>query len=260
MRRDDIRVGELHELHRDLRRFRVGFRPWRELLRPEDRALGRALHAELGIFARACGKVRDIDVARTQVDYWVAQKAPGAGSLAEWRARLSARARRGRELLARVARVLVREGRIRGLKFLLERILPSHLQTRWAKRFARTAAELRDQIRTALQRTRARPTVVNFHRLRKYVRGMRILRDSGVFEGSTAYPARTRRLLLSIGKLHDLELLLARNLADNGSRRLQRWKRERWRERDGRLRELSSILTEPALEGELSRLEVGVRV
>ncbi|MCI4345770.1 MAG: CHAD domain-containing protein [Thermoplasmata archaeon] len=254
-----IRPGELHRLHRSLRRLRLCARTWRELIGPDGRALGRALLLDLGSFTRACGKVRDLDVAAALTSRSIPRRTPDSEKLAAWRKSLRSDASRGRRTLSRVARILVGESRIRGLTALVRRIGSTSLESRWFDSFTRTASRLCTQARTALRRAQRNPTMGRLHDLRRRVRSLRLLGELGIASSSALSLPALRRLLASIGEFRDLQLLLVGGSRLPTARAPTGWLIARRNDCRRFQQKIADRLGRRTIEAELSRLDSTVQ-
>jgi CHAD domain-containing protein len=206
----------LHNLHRELRRIRAWLRPWRGVPRPGERELYRAIDRDLRAFARACGEVRDLDVAGSLLR----RDTRGVKrEVLKWhRIGLASAAGHGRRRLRKLAKVLLQGHRLRALAGLISKAPAARLQPKWASSL--TLAKQRFQVRagSALRHLRHRPSVGALHQLRKSVRCIRLLDEAGRRErAGTSQPA-LQRLLSRIGELHDLDLLLRRISRRKGSK------------------------------------------
>jgi CHAD domain-containing protein len=205
---------ELHQLHRGLRRLRLGIGLWTRVLPLRDREVGRLLERRTKRLARLVGEVRDRDIVLALFE---AIPGPGAEPAETERyhrflARLRDDARTGRELL----RASLRTERDAGL-FVEIRSLLQHSPS------PRGATELRAlisgesgahhaRVRRAHRKASRRPTAERLHRLRIRLRQLRHANELIRLVDPRAplrIPNSYRRLQDHIGQLHDLDVALA---------------------------------------------------
>jgi CHAD domain-containing protein len=206
---------QLHRLHADLRRLRVGFRLLRSLEPAAARPRLKVLDRRLAEIARRVGEVRDRDVllgllggAEEALRGPASSPAPG-DPLPELLLRLKDDARIGRELIRAYVRTEKDSGLFDELGHLLE-VTPSlgALATFPRAELDRVGRPL---VRAA-RKARRRLTRGRAHALRVRLRRMRhLLELLGPIPGARGgrYPDRLVRLQRLLGQLHDRD-----NLAD----------------------------------------------
>jgi CHAD domain-containing protein len=204
----------LHGLHREMRRLRHALAIWERVLAPRQRELLRPLDRRLKRLARLVGRVRDRDVVLALLDGATLPK-PGradAPLVTRLRTRLRDDARTGRELL----RVFLRSERdahlFEGLREGLE--LPSRPRAGEKLReiFDDEQDRRHDGVRSAHRRARRHPSSARLHRLRIQVRRLRHLSEVRTRLDGTqlaVLPPSARRLQSRLGRLHDLDVVLA---------------------------------------------------
>lgn len=203
----DPSVERLHRLHAALRRLRVEYRLWRELLPAAAAQRAVAFDRRLAEVARRVGEVRDADV-----QLQLLEAAPDAARSpddppAEHLGRLRDDARIGRELVRAYLQAELHAGLFDGLRTMLD-VAPTRTAL---DRFPEAALErMRRRLLRSLRRARARLSPQRAHFLRLRLRRSRYLMD---FLGSFpelsrgAFPDRLVRLQRLLGRLHDLDLL-----------------------------------------------------
>ncbi len=204
----------LHELHREMRRLRHALALWVEVLGARQRDLVRPLDQRLKRLARLIGRVRDRDVV---LDLLEGGSLPrpvreDAALVARLRARLRDDGRTGRELL----RVFLRSERdahlFEGLRESLE-LTPRAGSGNQLAALLEEEVDRRDaRVRAAHKKARQRPTSNRLHRLRIQVRRLRHLsevRSRLDGAGRDGFPPAARRLQARLGRLHDLDVVLA---------------------------------------------------
>lgn len=204
----------LHELHREMRRLRHALALWMELLPSRQRALIRPLDRRLKRLARLVGRVRDRDVVLGLLEGGslprpVREDVPRVARL---RARWRDDARTGRELL----RVYLRSERdahlFEGLRELLELPTRPAAGSLLGTILVEEQERRHDRVRAAHRKARRKPTADRFHRLRIQVRRLRHLNEvRSRLDGLTLarFPPSARRLQEQLGRLHDLDVVLA---------------------------------------------------
>ena len=204
----------LHQLHREMRRLRHALSIWERLLTTRHRALVRPLDRRLKRLARLVGRVRDRDVMIELIEgpSLPRPSGPDVEAVARLRARLRDESRTGRELLG----VFLRSERdahlFEGLREGLE------LRTRGASGAHLThllndeQARRHDDVRVAHRKARRRPNSARLHRLRIQVRRLRHLAEVRTRLDPTdpeTFPPAVRRIQTRLGRLHDLDVVLA---------------------------------------------------
>jgi CHAD domain-containing protein len=204
----------LHQLHREMRRLRHALGIWQRLLSARDRTLVRPLDARLKRLARLVGRVRDRDVMLGLIEGGSLPKPSGrdAWAVARLRSRLRDDARTGRELL----RVYLRSERdshlFEGLRESVDFVPRRGAAPQLADVLKEEQVERHYDVRTAQRRARKRPSSGRLHRLRIEVRRMRHLSEVRRRLEPTnrlAFPTAVRRLQSRLGRLHDLDLVIA---------------------------------------------------
>ena len=224
----------LHALHRELRRLRHALAIWERVLAARPRELVRPLDQRLKRLARLVGKVRDRDVVLRLLEGPTLPRPvrEDASLVARLRARVRDDARTGRELL----RVFLRSERdahlFEGVREILE--LPSRPRAgaRLGKILEEEARLRHERVRAAHRKARKRPSSSRFHRLRIQVRRLRHLSEvRSRLDGAQLkeFPTEARRLQTRLGRLHDLDIVLAELDDDLGS---TEWARALRRERN----------------------------
>ncbi|HTW40569.1 MAG TPA: CHAD domain-containing protein [Thermoplasmata archaeon] len=204
----------LHQLHREMRRLRHALGIWQRLLSARDRALVRPLDARLKRLARLVGRVRDRDVMLDLIEGGSLPKPSGrdAWAVARLRSRLRDDARTGRELL----RVYLRSERdahlFEGLRESVDFTPRRGAAPQLAEVLREEQSERRADVRSAQRRARKRPSSNRLHQLRIEVRRLRHLSEVRRRLQPTnriAFPSTVRRLQSRLGRLHDLDLVIA---------------------------------------------------
>ena len=204
----------LHVLHREMRRLRHALGIWERVLSARDRALVRPLDARMKRLARLVGRVRDRDVMLDLIEGGTLPTPTGAdvGAVARLRAKLRDDARTGRELL----RVYLRSERdshlFEGLRECVDFVPRRGAAPQLAAVLDEEQAELRADVRAAHRRARKRPSSNRLHQLRIEVRRLRHLgevRRRLDPKNRPAFPAAVRRLQSRLGRMHDLDLVIA---------------------------------------------------
>jgi len=244
----------LHCLHRDLRRLGVGLSIWQELLARRDRELLRPLDARLRRLSQLVGRVRDRDIAIGLLERSDGKAYPPREirRLERYRTRLRDDARTGRELL----RAFLRAERDAHLFDRVQESFHAPLPARRAadlpRLLARSHEENRDRLEKAHRRARRRPSIGRLHRLRIRVRGVRHLSEISTKvlpEEAAPFPAVLRQLQGDLGRLHDLDVVLAgleREIRSTAWAAALRKKRRRQRRRIVDRLEEGPLLAAPA--------------
>lgn len=203
---------DLHRLHREMRRLRHALAIWEDVLPKRQRELIRPLERRLKRLARLIGRVRDRDVVLALLEGPTLPRPAReeAALVARLRARVRDDARTGRELL----RVFLRSERDAHLFEGLREGLELPLRRRADVRAALDEEQERrhDLVRAAHRDARHRPTSTRLHRLRIRVRRFRHLTEVRTrIDGRTlaTIPGSVRRLQGELGRLHDLDVVLA---------------------------------------------------
>jgi CHAD domain-containing protein len=206
---------QLHRLHTDLRRLRVGFRLLRSLEPAAARPRLKVLDRRLAEIARRVGEVRDRDVllgllaGAEEVDRASASSPVPGDPLPDLLLRLKDDARIGRELI----RAYVRTEEDSGLFDELGRLLEVAPTLGALATFPRAELDrVGRPLGRATRKARRRLTRGRAHTLRVRLRRMRYLLELlGPVPGATQrrYPDRLVRLQRLLGQLHDRD-----NLAD----------------------------------------------
>jgi CHAD domain-containing protein len=242
----------LHDLHRELRRIRAWLRPWRGLPRPGERELYRAIDRDLQAFSRACGELRDFDVAGSLLLHGL--RGVKKDLLRSPRIALAAEARRGRKRLRKLAKILLGGHRLPALASLLARGPTARLQPKWASNLSRVRHRLQLRAGSALRRVRRHATVAALHQLRKCVRSLRLLDESGRQDRGGAPRPALHRLVARIGELHDLDLLLRRISSRKGFNADYSWSRKLSELRSLAKRKAITCLDDPGVLREMQSL------
>jgi CHAD domain-containing protein len=204
----------LHQLHREMRRLRHALGIWQRLLAARDRTLVRPLDARLKRLARLVGRVRDRDVMIDLIEGGTLPTPTGrdAWSVARLRARLRDDARTGRELL----RVYLRSERdshlFEGLREAVDFVPRRGAGSQLASVLEDEQKERRSDVRSAHRRAKKRPSSNRLHQLRIEVRRLRHLGEvrRRLEPGARAvFPSSALKLQARLGRLHDLDLVLA---------------------------------------------------
>ncbi len=224
----------LHELHREMRRLRHAIAIWERVIAAGPRELARPLDQRLKRLARMVGKVRDRDVVLHLLEGPTLPRPvrEDAALVARLRARVRDDARTGRELL----RVFLRSERdahlFEGFRGLLELRLRPRAGERLGEILEDEETRRDSRVRTAHRKARKRPSSTRFHRLRIQVRRLRHLDEVRArLDGARLeeFPPEARRLQTRLGRLHDLDVVLAELDADL---RATEWARALRRERN----------------------------
>ena len=204
----------LHQLHREMRRLRHALSIWERLLTTPHRTLVRPLGRRLKRLARLVGRVRDRDVMIELIEGPSLPRPSGSdtGSVARLRARLRDESRTGRELLG----VFLRSERdahlFEGLRESLELGTRRASGARLADLLDIEQARRHDDVRVAHRKARRRPSSARLHRLRIQVRRLRHLAEVRTrldLKDPETFPPALRRLQARLGRLHDLDVVLA---------------------------------------------------
>lgn len=207
--------GNLHNLHRDLRRLRTGLGVWHELVPPSQQERLVILDRRLQRLARLVGEVRDRDVA---VDLLgsveaAAHRRRDQERLERYRSRLRDDARTGRELL----RAMLRSENDAHLFGEVSTFLAGPVRASAPRAIPRLLTEHRsrghEKLVTAHRKARRRPSMNRLHRLRIRVRRLRQFTDlAGAIDPGAApsVAGSLRSLQQGLGRLHDLDVLLQR--------------------------------------------------
>jgi len=204
----------LHQLHREMRRLRHALTIWQRLLSARDRALVGPLDQRLKRLARLVGRVRDRDVMLELIEGGTlpAPSHRDAWAVARLRARLRDDGRTGRELL----RVYLRSERdahlFEGLRESVDFVPRRGAAPVLAHVLDREQRRRRADVRAAQRRARRRPSSNRLHQLRIEVRRFRHLGEVrqrlNPAEGGPV-SGTVRRLQSRLGRLHDLDLVIA---------------------------------------------------
>lgn len=201
-------------LHREMRRLRHGLSLWEQLLATRHQELVRPLEARLKRLARIIGRVRDRDVMIQLIEGPAFPRPSGADvrRVGRLRARLRDDARTGRELLRVFLRSERDEHLFEGLRESLE-LSPARNPSRALRSLLDREAELRREgVRAAQKKARRRPTSTRLHRLRIQVRRLRHLDEVRARldrQGKGAFPPAAQRFQSQLGRLHDLDVVMA---------------------------------------------------
>ncbi|MGA8302154.1 MAG: CHAD domain-containing protein [Thermoplasmata archaeon] len=204
----------LHHLHREMRRLRHALAIWDGLLTARHRAMVRPLERRLKRLARLVGRVRDRDVMIELIEGASLPHPLGVdvALVARLRAKLRDESRTGRELLGVFLRserdAHLFEGLREGLEWGTRPGSGAHL----IELLNDEQDRRHDDVRAALGKARRRPSTTRLHRLRIRVRRLRHLEEvrariDGPWAG--AFPPLARRLQDRLGRLHDLDVVLA---------------------------------------------------
>jgi CHAD domain-containing protein len=206
----EIEFEELHELHRQVRRVVVGFRPWRRALPPESRVAGREVSRRLQTFGQLCGQIRDRDIgADLLAKRPTGRSARGsAAGLAHARARLLREARAGRRRLTELAQVLEAEGTVNSLLDLVGQVARTEAPTALTQQIDQEYDRRRVELSKALDRAIARVTPSRYHDLRKELREMRLFGETFGLAQPIVEDSDLSRLQRDLGRLHDLDVLI----------------------------------------------------
>jgi len=204
----------LHELHRGLRRLRLGLELWADVLPTADRAGVHSLVRRTKRLARLVGEVRDRDVVLGLFDA-IPRRAAGAAATGRYHrflARLRDDSRTGRELL----RASLRTERDAGLFVEGRAALARRPSPRAAGHLSHVIAAAGsgriDRVRRAHKKATRRPTPERLHRLRIELRQFRHLNELIRLvtpEEPARVPIALRRLQDRLGRLHDLDVAVA---------------------------------------------------
>ncbi len=206
--------GRLHHLHRELRRLRTALSVGRELFPKRDGAKLLALDRRVRRLARLVGGVRDRDV-RLELLGSVGTKAHAGletEMLERHRTRLRDDARTGRELLRAFARSEMEAGLLDEVARALSRASRTARTPDVGRLLVAHHARGRERVAQARSKARRRPSMKRLHRLRIRVRQLRQVAD--LARAVAPAPDRTfdaplHRLQQELGRLHDLDVLIA---------------------------------------------------
>jgi CHAD domain-containing protein len=201
----------LHQLHRELRRLRVGLEVW---IRASSNRQGtdlRALDRRVKRLARLVGGVRDRDVAIELLENGP-KTLPSRErtSLRRLRGRIADDAHIGRELLRASLRTERDLGLFEGIRAGLH-TRPSARRARAIRNYLESIrVEGQEAVRTAHKKARRKPSSRRLHRLRIRVRNWNHLSDLAASVDPT-FPVPERHPLRSLqarlGRLHDLDVV-----------------------------------------------------
>jgi CHAD domain-containing protein len=204
-------VGQLHDDHRELRRLRADLRLSLALVSSRFAEMYEGFDHQLDTLAHAIGKVRDRDVGQRLVAKLIAKPlaASCGADLEELAEALAGAAHIGRQRLSKLAH---------------KPAIAQMTKTSWQLRQALRGVEesrLRSQMRAEqnvrisrvsrrLERALERPTIRRLHRLRMALRDLRSLDQacSAIFATVGGFGPDLKELQLSLGRLHDWDLLL----------------------------------------------------
>lgn len=242
----------LHRLHRGLRRLRTGLEVGRELFPPADRAHLPGLDRRVRRLARLVGAVRDRDVHLALLEGVETHARTGSETemLHRHRTRLRDDARTGREVLRAFARAEAQSGLFNEVQAAIDR----------ARRPARARPVTRflsdhharglEALTSARRRARRRPSLKRLHRLRVRVRQLRQFADFARAvrpRGATRYVTPFHHLQQELGRVHDLDVLIA---GLDPTSRETRWARALRAERKARRRDVRRALRASAASGD----------
>jgi len=204
----------LHELHRGLRRLRLGLEVWVDLLPAADRTGVQTLLRRTKRLARLVGEVRDRDVVLELFDAIPRLPAPVATTVRYHRflVRLRDDARTGRELLRASLRTERDAGLFADIRATLARPVSARAAARLGHVIAASGTEHHERVRRAYRKATRRPTAERLHRLRIELRQFRHVNEliRLVSPSATArVPLSLGRLQDRLGRLHDLDVAVA---------------------------------------------------
>jgi len=204
----------LHQLHREMRRLRHALAIWEDVLPDRQRQMIQPLARRLKRLARMIGRVRDRDVVLALLEgpSLPSPERADAPRVARLRARLRDDARTGRELV-RVFLRSERDGHLfEGLRESLELPPRRRLRSDLQRVLDEEQERRHERVRTAHKDARHRPSSTRLHRLRIRVRQLRHLTEVRTrIDGKSLgrIPSTVRRLQRELGRLHDLDVVLA---------------------------------------------------
>ncbi len=206
--------GRLHHLHRELRRLRTALSVGREMFPKRDGAKLLALDRRVRRLARLVGGVRDRDVLLELLGSVGTKARPGleAEMLERHRTRLRDDARTGRELLRAFARSETEAGLLDEVAGTLGRAARTARIPHLGRLLVAHHARGRERVAEAHSKARRRPSMKRLHRLRIRVRQLRQVADLARAVASApdrTFDAPLHRLQQQLGRLHDLDVLLA---------------------------------------------------
>ncbi|MGB6501304.1 MAG: CHAD domain-containing protein, partial [Thermoplasmata archaeon] len=204
----------VHQLHRAMRRLRVGLDLWGPLLPAKDRASVAVLAGRVKRLARLVGQVRDRDIVLQLLD----RSRPRGATAVESRhfhqfwGRLRDDSRTGRELLRAFLTTERDDGLLLHIGEALARVPRATASAGLTRLLAAENHARHEKVRRAHRRASARPTSERLHRLRIRLRQLRYVSDLTRTVAPTAahpIPVSFRQLQDRLGKLHDLDVALA---------------------------------------------------
>lgn len=206
--------GEVHDLHRDLRRLASGLTVWGRLLPADTHPEAREVAGRLRRLARLVGRVRDRDVTASLLAPISrgGRVRPPPEAWREFLGQLREDSHTGRELL----RAFLRTERQGGLFERARGLLATAPRGDAGRGLHHILAEERRRrqarVRRAQRKARRDPTGERLHRLRIRIRQWRHLASLEGLARATANhppPLSWRRLQDRLGRLHDLDVAVA---------------------------------------------------
>lgn len=223
---------DLHDLHRDLRRLRTLAGIASRLGRRTGRRAWPALEARLRRLTQLVGEVRDLDVALTLVDRFLASSPPSEESrdstLWTLRRRLRDDTRTGRELLRATLRAERQTGLFEEVAVALGGSITAPSTEAIAHGLEEERCRLERSARRARRRSVRRPSPERLHDVRVRVRRWRYLSDlQDALQGSpsSTFPRRLAAIQRRLGELHDRDVLAERLDQIDPDHRLEPWAR-----------------------------------
>jgi CHAD domain-containing protein len=207
-------IERIHDLHREMRRLRVGLELWSRLVPARDRESMRTLIRRVKRLAGLIGQVRDRDVVLELLERTrrVGSGAPESRTFHRFWVRLRDDSRVGRELLRAFLRTEREAGLFRSVADAIGRTPRSATPAAVGRLIAEENRAREERFRRAHRRARRRPTSVRLHRLRIRLRQWRHVAEiTGTVAAGAArpIPPSFRRLQDRLGRLHDLDVALA---------------------------------------------------
>lgn len=204
----------LHQLHRALRRLRLGVELWQDLLPAADRGSAAALERRTKRLARLVGEVRDRDVVIGLFDAIPRRPASptATGRYHRFLGRLREDARTGRELLRASLRTERDAGLFDAIRAALARPSGARAAARLGRLLVAASGEHHERVRRAHRKATRRPTAERLHRLRIHLRQFRHVHELIRLVAPSAavrIPASLRGLQGRLGHLHDLDVAIA---------------------------------------------------
>jgi CHAD domain-containing protein len=204
----------VHQLHRAMRRLRVGLDLWSRLLAAKDREPTAALVARVKRLARLVGQVRDRDVVLELLDRARPRRATALETrrFHQFWGRLRDDSRTGRELLRAFLTTERDAGLFRSVGETLDRVPRATAPAELARLLASENQARQEKVQRAHRRAGERPSSERLHRLRIRLRQLRHVSDlTRTVEPASAHPIPVsfRQLQDRLGKLHDLDVALA---------------------------------------------------